>query len=140
MALVASAVANNGIIMTPHVMQQITDDNGKVIKTFGPSQWLQATSPETAAVMRQAMLGVVQGGTGTAAQVPGFEVGGKTGTAQLDTSPPTSEGWFICFAGKPGQQATVAVAVVVEGTSKTGGEVAAPIAKQLLQKVLELQG
>jgi penicillin-binding protein A len=143
MALVASAVANNGIIMTPHVMKQITDDNGKVIKTYAPTQWLQAMSPQTAQTMRQAMIGVVQGGTGTAAQISGVEVGGKTGTAQLGTTPATSEAWFICFAGPPGGQSTVAVAVLVEGepgaSEGTGGRIAAPIAKQLLEKVLQIQ-
>jgi peptidoglycan glycosyltransferase len=144
MALVASAVANNGIIMTPHVMKEIRDDNGKVIKTFNPQPWLTAMSPQTADTMRQAMYGVVQNGTGTAAQIPGFEVGGKTGTAQLGSNPPTSNAWFICFAGKPGQQASVAVAVLVEaepGVSEgTGGRIAAPIAKQLVEQVLAVQG
>jgi peptidoglycan glycosyltransferase len=143
MALVASAVANNGIIMTPHVMKEIRDDNGKVIKTFEPSQWLQPINPQTAATMRQAMIGVVQGGTGTAAQIPGVEVGGKTGTAQLGTEPATSEAWFICFAGAPGQQPSVAVAVLVEGepgvSEGTGGRIAAPIAKQLVEQVLAIQ-
>ena len=143
MALVASAVANNGIIMTPHVMKQISDDNGKVIKTFEPKQWLKAMSPQTAGVMRQAMFGVVQSGTGTAARIANVDIGGKTGTAQLGTAPATSEAWFICFAGPQGQQATVAVAVLVEGepgvSEGTGGRIAAPIAKQLVEKVLQIQ-
>ena len=115
MALVASAVANNGIIMTPHVMKEVRDDNGKVIKTFDPKPWLTAISPQTADVMRQAMFGVVQSGTGTAARIAGVDIGGKTGTAQLGTTPATSEAWFICFAGPQGQPASVAVAVLVEG-------------------------
>jgi peptidoglycan glycosyltransferase len=144
MALVAGAVANNGIIMTPHVMKEIRDDNGKVLDTYNPKPWLTAMKPETAATMRDAMRGVVASGTGTAAQLPGFDVGGKTGTAQLGTNPPTSEAWFICWAGKPDQAPSVAVAVIVEGepgaSESTGGRIAAPIAKQLVQKVLELQG
>ena len=83
--------------------------------------------------MRDAMRGVVHGGTGTAAQIDGVDIGGKTGTAQLGTTPATSEAWFICFAGKPDQPASVAVAVIVEGepgaSESTGGRIAAPIAR-----------
>jgi peptidoglycan glycosyltransferase len=143
MALVAAGIANNGVIMTPHVMKNVTDDNGKVVKTFDPKPWLTAVSPQTADTMRQAMFGVVQHGTGTKAQIANVAIGGKTGTAQLGTDPPTSEAWFICFAGPQGQPASVAVAVIVEGepgvSETTGGQVAAPIAKQLVEKVLQIQ-
>src|SRR5256885_550450 len=96
MALVAGAVANNGTMMTPHVMKDVKDDNGKVLDTYDPKPWLTAMSPQTAATMRDAMRGVVHGGTGTAAQIDGVDIGGKTGTAQLGTTPATSEAGFIC--------------------------------------------
>ena len=95
-------------------------------------------SPATAASVRDFMVQVVQRGTGTAAQIPGITVAGKTGTAQ------TVEGqhphaWFIAFA--PAEQPRYAIAVLVEhggdaGSEATGGRVAAPIAKEILEKLL----
>ena len=94
--------------------------------------------------MRAAMLGVVANGTATAMQIPGYEVGGKTGTAQLGTTPPRSHTWIIGFAGPPGGDPEIAVAVVVldqPGASEaTGGRVAAPIAKQVMQAYLANPG
>jgi penicillin-binding protein A len=143
MALVTAGVANGGIIMSPHVMKEIRDDNGKVIDTFDSKPWRTAVSPQTAATMRQAMIGVVQGGTGTAARIRGVDVGGKTGTAELDDAGSKSEAWFTCFAGPPGAPPQVVVTVLVEdqpGASEgTGGRVAAPIAAQLVQQALAIQ-
>jgi peptidoglycan glycosyltransferase len=93
--------------------------------------------------MQANMYDVVTRGTGTNAQIPGYAVGGKTGTAEIgDTG--LIDTWFTAFAGQPGQPATVAVAVVVlnqpdKGGETTGGVVAAPIAKQVLQKILAVQ-
>jgi peptidoglycan glycosyltransferase len=140
MALVTAGVANGGIIMSPHVMQEIRNDNGKVIQSFAANPWRTAVSPQTAATMRQAMIGVVQGGTGTAARINGVEVGGKTGTAELNDTGSMSEAWFTCFAGPPGGTPQVVVTVLVEnqpGASEgTGGRVAAPIAAQLVKEAL----
>jgi peptidoglycan glycosyltransferase len=100
-------------------------------------------SVEMAGIMRQDMIGVVQGGTARGLQIPGYEVGGKTGTAQVGSNPPTSHTWIIGFAGPPGQPASVAVAVVVLNQSgnneATGGVVAAPIARAVMEKVLQVQ-
>jgi peptidoglycan glycosyltransferase len=106
--------------------------------------WKHAIQPAAAETMRQAMLGVVQGGTATRLAIGGFDVGGKTGTAQLGTEPPKSHAWIIGFAGKPGQAPQVAIAVIVEaqpGVSEaTGGRVAAPIAQAVMSKILQTQG
>jgi peptidoglycan glycosyltransferase len=143
MALVAAGVANGGTIMKPHVMTEVRDSQGEVIQTYSPSKWLSPMSAEMAATMRQDMIGVVQGGTASRMAIPGYEVGGKTGTAQVGTNPPTSHTWIIGFAGPPGQPASVAVAVVVLNQSgnneATGGVVAAPIARAVMQKVLQVQ-
>lgn len=144
MAMIAGALGNGGVMMTPHVMKEVRDSKGRVVKTYSPKPWRTVVSPNTAAIMREAMIGVVQNGTGTAAQISGFEVGGKTGTAQLGTNPPSSHAWFVCYAGLPNQPASVAVAVIVEGepgvSETTGGAVAAPIARQIAAAVLGAPG
>jgi peptidoglycan glycosyltransferase len=136
MALVASAIANNGVIMRPHVLAQVTNSEGQVVRTYKPSPWIQATSPQTATQMTQLMTSVVQNGTGTAAQIPGVQVAGKTGTAQTGNN--TIHAWFACFA--PTAQPKIAVAVLVENQPEsneaTGGAIAAPIAKAVLQAAL----
>ena len=144
MALVAAAVANGGEIMTPRVLANVRDDEGTIVEEPDPSVWRRAMSADTAETMRQAMLGVVASGTATRLAIPGYEVGGKTGTAQLGTDPPSSHAWIIGFAGRPGAAPTVAVAVIVEGqpgiSEQTGGRVAAPIAKAVMQTILAAQG
>lgn len=143
MALVAGAIANRGEIMKPHLMTEVTDSDGNVISRYQPSRWRNAVDADTAEIIRQGMIQVVQRGTATGLAIPGYEVGGKTGTAQLGTEPPRSHTWIIGFAGPPGEDPTVAVAVVVldqPGASEfTGGAVAAPIARAVLQAVLAVQ-
>lgn len=140
MALVAAGVANNGTVMAPHLLDKITDDKDRVVRTFQPRAWRNPMNPQNAAVLRQAMIGVVQGGTARALAIPGFEVGGKTGTAQLGTNPPKSHAWILGFAGPPGDP-KVAVAVIVEGqpgaSEQTGGRVAAPIAQAVMSRILQ---
>jgi peptidoglycan glycosyltransferase len=141
MAMVAGAVANNGLMMEPHVMQVIRDGEGATIEEEPNDVWQQPMSADAAATMRQAMLGVVSPeGTAPGAAIEGLEVGGKTGTAQLGTDPPSSHTWFICFAGPPGGEPEIAVAVIVEavdGVSEvTGGTVAAPIATAVIRQAL----
>ena len=144
MALVAAGVANAGTIMKPHVMAEVRDAQGEVLQRATPTAWLRPLSAMNAAILRQDMIGVVTSGTATAIAIPGFEVGGKTGTAQLGTDPPTSHTWMIGFAGPPGSPATVAVAVVVlnqSGSSEaTGGRIAGPIARAVLEAALAGQG
>ena len=140
MALVAAAIANGGDMMTPHLMTTITDDQGRVVKRYTPTVWKRPISPQNAELMRQAMIGVVQGGTATRLAIPGYEVGGKTGTAQFGIDPPTSHAWIIGYAGPPGDP-KVAVAVIVEAqagpaSEATGGRIAAPIGQAVMAKIL----
>jgi peptidoglycan glycosyltransferase len=144
MALVAAGVANDGEIMAPHVMQEVRARDGAVVERFEVGGWRRSMDPSVAATLREAMVGVVADGTASVMQTPGYEVGAKTGTAQLGTEPATSHGWMIAFAGPEGGEPTVAVAVIVTNldgaSSQTGGRVAGPVAKAVLDVALAAQG
>ena len=135
-ALVAAGVANNGIVMTPHLLREVRDKEGNLVKRFAPLKWLTAATPQTAAQVTTLMQQVVT--QGTAAGV-GFlssdEVAAKTGTAQtaagsVNTS---TDDWMIAFA--PASHPTVAIAVILpdQTLSATGAEVAGPVMKCMIE-------
>jgi penicillin-binding protein A len=132
MAMVAGAIANHGVVMRPHVVQKIVSPSGGTVARRHPEKLGRAIKPQTAAELTSMMEAVVTGGTGTAAQIPGVPVAGKTGTAETGV-PNRYNAWFISFA--PADNPRVAVAVVVENGG-FGGTTAAPIAKALMQAIL----
>ena len=137
MALAASAIANGGVAMRPHVMGEIRDSEGELVQAWQPRPWVQATSPQTASTMKDMMIRVVTNGTATGAAVSGVTVAAKTGTAQ--TIGNNAHAWLIAFA--PAEAPKVAVAVIVEsqpglGDNVTGGRVAAPIAAAVMSAAL----
>ncbi|HET8528805.1 MAG TPA: penicillin-binding transpeptidase domain-containing protein, partial [Gaiellaceae bacterium] len=134
MCMVVAAVANNGVVPRPYVVQKIVGPDGSAIRTAHPGNLGRAIKPQTAAELNQMMQLVVQGGTGTSAQIPGIKVAGKTGTAETGINH-VYTAWFVSFA--PADNPQVAVAVVLEKQSNGfGGAVAAPIAKQVMQALL----
>ena len=137
MALTAAGIGNGGVIMRPHVGAEIRDANGDLVRRIDDGEWRQGSTPATAQAVGSMMAEVVQRGTGTAAQISGIAVAGKTGTAQVDGGDPHA--WFIAFA--PAEAPRVAVAVIIEhggsfGNEATGGRVAAPIAAKVLRVAL----
>lgn len=134
-AVMAAAIANDGIVMNPYVVGQVLAPDGTVVSTTQPRSLGQAVSASTAAQVGQAMLGVLQGGTGSAAQVSGVEVAGKTGTAEATASQVNST--FVGFA--PYDNPTVAISVVIEDYSSDGGS-AAEVAGKVLAAALAAQG
>ena len=138
MASVAATIANGGRRMAPFVGQEVVSDKGKVIKRFEGEDLGQAIPERVAGDLTDMMRQVVESGTGTAAQIPGLQVAGKTGTAQHAQGRPP-HAWFIGFTSS-GDRA-IAVAVVVEdggslGSEATGGHVAAPIARRVMEAYL----
>ncbi|MEI8104527.1 MAG: penicillin-binding protein 2 [Actinomycetes bacterium] len=135
MAMVAAAIANGGVEMEPKLVKQVVAPDGSVIATMHPHALRHSTTPQTAATISGMMVQVVQAGTGTRAQIPGVIVGGKTGTAETGTRN-VYDAWFIFFA--PADHPTVAGAVVVENQlNGFGGAIAAPIAKAIMQAILQ---
>ncbi|MGW4160247.1 penicillin-binding transpeptidase domain-containing protein [Streptomyces sp. NPDC004788] len=146
MALVASAVANNGEIAQPHLVERTTTSGGTTVATTGRRTYRQAMSPATATRLRELMVRAVEDGTGTNAAIPGALVGGKTGTAQHGLgNAGTPYAWFIAWAqAADSAQPAVAVAVVVEDaeanrTDISGGGSAAPIARAVMEEGLRLE-
>src|SRR5206468_3205582 len=114
---------------------------GGVIHGFHPKVFGQPVSAGNATTMTSMMESVVQSGTGTAAQIPGVPVAGKTGTAQSNSGLPHC--WFVAFA--PAQNPKIAVAVMLldgggAGPNATGGTVAAPVAKTIMEAALGRSG
>ncbi|CAM5786785.1 peptidoglycan D,D-transpeptidase FtsI family protein [Cellulomonas persica] len=138
MAMVSAAIANDGKLMRPYVVDRVRAANLSVVSQTEPEQLSTAVSPGTAAQLTDMMVGVVESGSGTAAKISGVQVAGKTGTAQT-SSEAAPHAWFTAFA--PADDPQVAVAVLVEhggsaGSEATGGRVAAPIARAVIQAVL----
>jgi peptidoglycan glycosyltransferase len=139
MALVASAIANGGTMMEPRLVAEIKDPQGHVISQTTPTPYGNPISAQTASELTTMMVNVVNQGTGTAAQIPGIQVAGKTGTAQNAVGQ-APHAWFSAFA--PADNPQIAVSVVVLnggslGSEATGGAVAAPIAKKIIEAALQ---
>ena len=133
-----SAIANGGTIYRPFVVKKIVSLSGDVLEEYEPEAMRQVNvNPETLAFMRQAMLGVVNEGTGQRAKVPGLPIGGKSGTAQVvkkgeekRQADLKDHAWFASFA--PVDNPQLAVIVLVENGG-FGGQVAAPVAKAVYE-------
>ena len=138
MCMVAATVANDGKMMQPYVVQSTLDHDGDVLEYTEPRVWKNPISEATAATLNGLMVGVVNSGTGRTMQLDnGIQAAAKTGTAQLNAAgeQERSHAWIIGFA--PAEAPRYAVAVVLKGTTdevsaSTGGKLAGPIAKTVL--------
>jgi peptidoglycan glycosyltransferase len=137
MAMVASAIANDGVIMKPHVMARIIDPKDNVIQTYQPTPWLKATTAQTAASVSKMMQAVVSNPVGTAYPVgfpAAWDVAAKTGTAQ-DLGDTATTDWMIAFAPANNPQVAIAVVVPDQAKSASGASVSGPIVKTVLNGI-----
>jgi penicillin-binding protein A len=139
MALVGAAIANGGMEMAPRLVTEVRDAQGQVVKRFQPDIFGRPISPSTSSAMTQMMVNVVNVGTGQDARLECTQVAGKTGTAEHgDGVDPHA--WFVSFAPADDPQIVVAVVVLDGGnlgSEATGGHVAAPIARQIIEAYVE---
>ena len=138
MVMVASAVANGGRLMTPHITSKVVNADGETVEQVKPSLFSVVMKPSTATAVGTMMEDVVQDGTAAQA-LAGFKikVAGKTGTAELGNSTNSpNEAWFIAYA----PYRDIAVAVVVEHTFDYGASAAAPIARAVIQSLAGASG
>ena len=130
MAMVAATIANNGMMMKPYIVDHIQYYNGDVSKTTVAEKLKQVISVEESDIITDMMISCVTEGTGTAAQIYGIEVAGKTGTAENATG--SDHSWFIGFA--PAHDPQIAICVMIENANEGS---AVPIAGKVLQAALE---
>lgn len=132
MALIAAGIANQGVIMQPHLVERVLGEDGKPVYTSPVQPWLTALSKDEAAKITSGMITAVNEGTAAPGALPDVQVAAKTGSAEPGGDVRT-HAWYIAFA--PAEAPRIAVAVLVENGG-TGGGAAAPIARQMIQTAL----
>ncbi|MFG2144804.1 peptidoglycan D,D-transpeptidase FtsI family protein [Streptomyces sp. NPDC048696] len=143
MAMVSAAIANDGLMASPHMVSKVTDADGNTLQSYKDADNKRILSSETARQLRSAMVTVVEEGTGSNAKVSGAEVGGKTGTAQHGVgNSKTPYAWFTSYAKDSSTGKEVAVAVLIEDSGAARSEVsgnglAAPVAQKMMQAALK---
>jgi len=143
-AMVAAGIANGGVIMTPHLMQQVRDSQGNLIKTYQPTPMLNAASQSAAASVNDLMQKVAVSGTAASVGFPRtWDVAVKTGTAQVmaPNSSEQTDDWMIGFMPAKGTpQLAIAVVVPYQTQDLTGALVAGPIVKAVFQAYVNQNG
>ena len=131
MAMITSAIANGGNILKPRIVDRIVNKDNKEIFKAKEKVLSRAIKPEISDEIREMMVDVVNKGTGKAAYLRGLQVAGKTGTADKEDG--NVDAWFVGFA--PANEPKIAIALVIENSQGTGGEIAAPLARKIIRDI-----
>lgn len=129
MVLLTSAIANDGLLMNPYVIERIESHTGEAVKTFGATSYKRLMTEEEAAQLQSYMEAVVSYGTGTKLNTDAYTAAGKTGSAEFSSKADACHSWFVGYAHQNGKN-DIAVAVLVEEAG-SGSTVAVPIAKKI---------
>lgn len=126
--MITDAIANDGVLMKPYLVDHVENYEGTVIKQFNPSTYKKLMSPEEAEALTQLMHEVVESGTGTKLSGLNYTAAGKTGSAEYNSVKTDSHAWFTGFA--PMEDPEICVTIIIEGAG-SGGDYAVPIAKRI---------
>ncbi|MCM1327538.1 MAG: penicillin-binding transpeptidase domain-containing protein [Bacteroidales bacterium] len=137
MHMIASAIANNGVLMKPYVIDRIENDKGSVVKAFKPASYGSLMSEDEADLLKELMTAVVEEGNAHRLKGLDYTAAGKTGSAEYNNIKGESHAWFTGFA--PAEEPEVCVTVIVEGGG-SGSDFALPIAKRLFDAYFAEKG
>lgn len=126
--MITQAIANNGILMSPYVIERVESANGKLIEQFNPEKYGELMTVEEATILTEMMTGVVEDGTASKLSGYSYSAAGKTGSAEYNATKGASHAWFTGFA--PAEDPQICVTVIVEGAGN-GGDYAVPIARRI---------
>lgn len=126
--MITCAIANDGLLMKPYLIDRVENDEGTVVKSFKSSEYATLMTADEAGVLQELMEDVVQEGTATKLKGLSYTAAGKTGSAEYNTATGDSHAWFTGYA--PAEDPEVAVTIIVEGAG-SGGDYAVPIARRI---------
>ena len=129
--MITCAIANNGTVMKPYLVDHVKNNEGNIIKQFSPDAYRKLLSEEEAAALTELMTAVVESGTGTKLSGLTYTAAGKTGSAEYNNIKTDSHAWFTGFA--PAEEPEVCVTIIIEGAG-SGGDYAVPIAKRIFDE------
>ena len=132
--MITQAIANNGILMEPYVIDHIESADGKVLKTYNSKEYGPLITAEESTVLRDLMIEVVESGTASRLKSYGHTAGGKTGSAEYNTNKSDSHAWFTGFA--PAEDPEIAFTIIIEGAG-SGGDYAVPMIRRILDTYFE---
>lgn len=137
MNMITAAIANQGVLMKPYLVDHIENYNGNVIKQFSPSSYGNLISKNEADILTKLMTQVVETGTATKLKGQNYTAAGKTGSAEYNNIKTDSHAWFTGFA--PVEDPQICVTIIIEGAG-SGGDYAVPIAKRIFNTYFEKEG